>query len=200
VPRRTWILAIAGVLALLAGCGGDDTPTVDRSDVKSVFAAFTTASNAQDWQTMCSFISSREKAELEKAKPSGCAAYYSFLSGKYGTAIKTDFRIESLKVHGRSAVLGDSSGQTTYFTNEDGKWLIDRVAPVGTSDTATARYVRSLAGARKSVVSVSCKKGARLYRCAVAYKSGKCEEWVYDHSGNDRGRVWHSDTSRCSRS
>ena len=147
---------------------------------------------------MCSFISSREKAELETAKPSGCAAYYSFLSSKYGTVTKTDFRIESLKVRGQTAVLGDSSGDTTYFTNENGRWLVDRVAPVGTSAAATARHVRVLAGARKKVKSVSCKMGARLYRCAVAYKSGKCEEWVYDHSGNDRGRVWHSDVSRCS--
>jgi hypothetical protein len=195
--RRAWTLAVVGVLALLAGCG-DDTPAIDRSDVKSVFAAFTTASNAQDWQEMCSFISSREKAELETAKPSGCAAYYGFLSSKYGTVTKTDFRIESLKVRGQTAVLGDSSGDTTYFTNENGRWLVDRVAPVGTSAAATARHVRVLAGARKKVKSVSCKKGARLYRCAVAYQSGKCEEWVYDHSGNDRGRVWHSDVSRCS--
>jgi hypothetical protein len=198
VLRRFWILAVAG-FAVFAGCG-DDTPAVDSSDVKSVFAAFTTASNAQDWQTMCSLISSREQAELDKAKPSGCAAYYSFLSSKYGTVTKTDFRIESLKVRGHAAVLGDSSGDTTYFTNENGRWLVDRVAPVGTSEAATARHVRALAGARKKVKSVSCKKGARLYRCAVAYKSGKCEEWVYDHSGNDRGRVWHSDVSRCSRS
>ena len=95
-------------MALLAGCG-DDTHAVDRSDVKSVFAAFTTASNAEDWQTMCSLISSREKAELEKAKPSGCPAYYSFLSSKYGTVTKTDFRIESLKVRGHAAVLGDEA-------------------------------------------------------------------------------------------
>lgn len=146
---------------------------------------------------MCSLISSREKAELEKAKPSGCAAYYSFLSSKYGTITKTDFRIESLKVRGHTAVVGDSQGETTYFTNENGKWLVDRVAPVGTSKAATARHVRVLAGARKPVKSVSCKKGTRLYRCAVAYKSGKCEEWVYDHSGDDRGRVWHSDVARC---
>jgi hypothetical protein len=198
VLRRAWIVAAVG-FALLAGCG-DDTPAVDRSDVKSVFAAFITASNAQDWQTMCSFISSREKAELEKAKPSGCAAYYSFLSSKYGTVTKTDFRIESLKVRGHTAVVGDSQGETTYFTNENGKWLVDRVAPVGTSEAATARHVRVLADARKPVKSVSCKKGARIYRCAVEYKSGKCEEWVYDHSGNDRGRVWHSDVGRCSSS
>jgi hypothetical protein len=192
------MLAIFGGLVLLAGCG-DDTPAVDNGDVRSVFAAFTTASNAEDWQTMCSFISSREKAELAKAKPSGCTAYYSFLSSKYGTVTKTDFRIESLKVRGRSAVLGDSSGDTTYFTKENGKWRIDRVAPVGTSEAATARHVQTLAGARKKVKSVSCKKGPRLYRCAVAYKSGKCEEWVYDHSGDDRGRVWHSDVGSCSR-
>ena len=195
MPRRAWILLALG-LAVLVGCG-DDTPAVDNSDVKSVFAAFTTASNAQDWQTMCSLISSREKAELEKAKPSGCAAYYSFLSSKYGTVTKTDFRIESLKVRGHTAVVGDSQGETTYFTNENGKWLVDRVAPVGTSKAATARHVRVLAGARKPVKSVSCKKGTRLYRCSVAYKSGKCEEWVYDHSGDDRGRVWHSDVARC---
>jgi len=197
VLRRAWILAVGGVMALLAGCG-DDTHAVDRSDVKSVFAAFTTASNAEDWQTMCSLISSREKAELEKAKPSGCPAYYSFLSSKYGTVTKTDFRIESLNVRGHTAVLGDSSGDTTFFTNENGRWLVDRVSPVGTSEAATARHVRVLAGARKKVKSVSCKKGSRFYRCAVAYESGKCEEWVYDHSGNDRGRVWHSDVSRCS--
>jgi hypothetical protein len=193
--RIAWILAVVG-LTVLAGCG-EDTPALDRGDVRSVFAAFTAASNSKDWQTMCSFISSREKAELEKAKPSGCTAYYGFLSSKYGTVTKTDFRVESLKVSGHTAVVGDSSGETTYFTNENGKWLVDRVAPVGTSEEATARHVRVLAGARKAVKSVSCKKGARLYRCAVAYKSGRCEEWVYDHSGDDRGRVWHSDVRRC---
>jgi hypothetical protein len=195
VLRIAWILAVVG-LTVIAGCG-EDTPAVDRGDVRSVFAAFTAASNSKDWQTMCSLISSREKAELEKAKPSGCTAYYGFLSSKYGTVTKTDFRVESLKVSGHAAVVGDSSGETTYFTNENGKWLVDRVAPVGTSETATARHVRALAGARKAVKSVKCKKGARLYRCAVAYKSGRCEEWVYDHSGDDRGRVWHSDVRRC---
>jgi hypothetical protein len=193
--RIAWILAVVG-LTVLAGCG-EDTPALDRGDVRSVFAAFTAASNSKDWQTMCSFISSREKAELEKAKPSGCTAYYGFLSSKYGTVTKTDFRVESLKVSGHTAVVGDSSGETTYFTNENDKWLVDRVAPVGTSEEATARHVRVLAGARKAVKSVSCKKGARLYRCAVAYKSGRCAERVYDHSGDDRGRVWHSDVRRC---
>jgi hypothetical protein len=194
--RRACLVAVVGV-TLLVGCGGDDS-AVDTKDVRSVFAAFTAASNAEDWQEMCSLISSRERAELEKAKPSGCAAYYSFLSSKYGTVTKTDFRVESLKVHSRTAVLGDSSGETTYFTNENGGWLVDRVAPVGTSEAATARHVQLLADARKPVKTVSCRKGLRLYRCDVAYKSGKCEEWVYDHSGDDRGRVWHSDVRRCS--
>jgi hypothetical protein len=193
---RAWLVAVVGV-TVLVGCGGGDSG-VDRKDVRSVFAAFTAASNAEDWQEMCSLISSRERAELEKTKPSGCAAYYSFLSSKYGTVTKTDFRVESLKVHGRTAVLGDSSGETTYFTNENGDWVVDRVAPVGTSEAATARHVQLLADARKPVKNVSCRKGSRLYRCDVAYRSGRCEEWVYDHSGDDRGRVWHSDVRRCS--
>jgi hypothetical protein len=199
VVRGTAIFACAAAVTVLFGCGRDK-PAVDRKDVRSVFAAFTAASNAEDWQTMCSLISSRERAELENAKPSGCTAYYGFLSSKYGTVTKADSRVESLKIHGRTAVLGDSSGETTYFTNENGGWLVDRVAPIGTSESATARHVRLLAGARKSVESVNCTKGMRLYRCAVAYKSGKCEEWVYDHSGDDRGRVWHSDAVRCGRS
>ena len=190
------LVAVVGV-TVLVGCGGDDS-AVDRKDVRSVLALSPPPRTPRTGRTMCSLISSRERAELEKAKPSGCAAYYSFLSSRYGTVTKTDFRVESLKVHGRTAVLGDSSGETTYFTNENGGWLVDRVAPVGTSEAATARHVQLLADARKPVKNVSCRKGSRLYRCDRCVQVGQVRGVGLRPLRDDRGRVWHSDVRRCS--
>jgi hypothetical protein len=190
------MLVVALGAAVLAGCSGDKA-AVDKKDIRSVFAAFTAAGNAEDWPTMCSFASSRARAELEKAKPRGCVAYYRWLSNKYGTTRKTHVRIESLEVDGRTAVLGDSTGETTYFRKEGGDWLIDRAEHVGTSETATARKVRLMAGGQKKVKGVRCKEGAKVYRCDVEFKSGKCEGWVYAiEPGNER-RVWHADARAC---
>ena len=120
------LLTFAVVLVLpLSACGGSDEDDV-RSASEDCVAAF----KDEKWEEVCSLITQKSKAQLERAGQAldangGCEAVWEKASKFIGDKAKrqlVDSEIESVKVDGDTPTVttGQAQGQPTQLRKEDG--------------------------------------------------------------------------------
>ena len=130
-PRLLLTLAVVLVLPLSA-CGGSD-----EDDVRSASEDFVAAFKDENWEEVCSLMTDKSKAQLERAGQvldanGGCEGVWEKASKFVGDKAKRqldDFEIESVKVDGDTATVtvtnAEAKGQPTQLRKEDGEWRVD---------------------------------------------------------------------------
>jgi ketosteroid isomerase-like protein len=129
-PQRLVLtLAVALVLPLSA-CGGSD-----EDDVRSASEDFVAAFKDENWEEVCSLMTDKSKAQLERAGQvldanGGCEGVWEKASKFIGDKAKRqldDFEIESVKIDGDTATVttAEAKGQPTQLRKEDGEWRVD---------------------------------------------------------------------------
>jgi ketosteroid isomerase-like protein len=131
--RQRLLLTLAVVLVLpLSACGGSD-----EDDVRSASEDFVAAFKDENWEEVCSLMTDKSKAQLERAGQvldanGGCEGVWEKASKFIGDKAKRqldDFEIESVKVDGDTATVtvtnAEAKGQPTQLRKEDGEWRVD---------------------------------------------------------------------------
>jgi ketosteroid isomerase-like protein len=131
--RQRLLLTLAVVLVLpLSACGGSD-----EDDVRSASEDFVAAFKDENWEEVCSLMTNKSKAQLERAGQvldanGGCEGVWEKASKFIGDKAKRqldDFGIESVKVDGDTATVtvtnAEAKGQPTQLRKEDGEWRVD---------------------------------------------------------------------------
>jgi ketosteroid isomerase-like protein len=131
--RQRLLLTLAVVLVLpLSACGGSD-----EDDVRSASEDFVAAFKDENWEEVCSLMTNKSKAQLERAGQvldanGGCEGVWEKASKFIGDKAKRqldDFEIESVKVDGDTATVtvtnAEAKGQPTQLRKEDGEWRVD---------------------------------------------------------------------------
>ena len=125
------LLTLAVVLVLpLSACGGSD-----EDDVRSASEDFVAAFKDENWEEVCSHMTDKSKAQLERAGQvldanGGCEGVWEKASKFIGDKAKRqldDFEIESVKIDGDTATVttAEAKGQPTQLRKEDGEWRVD---------------------------------------------------------------------------
>jgi ketosteroid isomerase-like protein len=125
------LLTLAVVLVLpLSACGGSD-----EDDVRSASEDFVAAFKDENWEEVCSLMTDKSKAQLERAGQvldanGGCEGVWEKASKFIGDKAKRqldDFEIESVKIDGDTATVttAEAKGQPTQLRKEDGEWRVD---------------------------------------------------------------------------
>jgi ketosteroid isomerase-like protein len=131
--RQRLLPTLAVVLVLpLSACGGSD-----KNNVRSASEDFVAAFKDENWEEVCSLMTNKSKAQLERAGQvldanGGCEGVWEKASKFIGDKAKRqldDFEIESVKVDGDTATVtvtnAEAKGQPTQLRKEDGEWRVD---------------------------------------------------------------------------
>jgi hypothetical protein len=124
--------AVALVLAALAGCGGEDTPS-DTEQVRSTLVEFGKATAAKDYKTMCTKLLA--PALLAKLRQVGIGCEQALEQG-LGEVKSPKLSVGKITVDGNSATAevrtsaeGEApSDDTVELRKVDGSWRISSLA------------------------------------------------------------------------
>jgi hypothetical protein len=141
--RALLVTALIALLALLGGCGDDDSNDSEQ-DVRAAAQSYAAAFAAADYERMCELLSGGVKKAL------GTGSTTSGQSTECPTQLKValtqghpklrrrvrelrealaDYEIASVRIDGDKAVVTDnvrvgSDPGTTTLVNEDGRWVV----------------------------------------------------------------------------
>lgn len=182
------VLAVVGLVVLLAGCGGGGT----KNDPKSVADAFAKAVSNGDWSKACSLMTSEAKAQILVAGAlggkagGGCEDALKSVMGLLDPADRDALEkahVTEIKIQADTATVRYSSDgpddSPTHLVNKGGHWLIDKDPDTAASDGAIGGDDLSAdsdakSNARNMVSQVeSCYSDAQDYsRCMNASDLG----------------------------
>jgi hypothetical protein len=159
-PRCTLVVALVAV----AGCGsGDSQPQTDEDEVRGVVKNFAAAFVDENYDQVCSLMTSEAKADLLKAaafvgtEGGGCAGVMKSIAS-FGDQSQIDdlrnLQIKSVSITGKTAIVHTTAEDSaTQLTKKGDRWLVETEPDSTTADPERTTFDGAVARARAKVES-----------------------------------------------